>query len=130
MISARTSSPLVLISTGDSLSGRSLATVLEQDGYVVLRVEGGRRALELARQANPDAIILEDTLTDIGSAEVCRALRDDPLFDHATPIVVIAPGPVAHVVRGKAYHAGAWEYCSQPLDVEGLLAKLRTFTRA
>ena len=120
----------VLVSTADSLSGRSLATVLEQDGYVVLRVEGGRRALELARQANPDAVILEDTLADIGSAEVCRALRDDPLFDHATPIVVIAPGPVAHVVRSKAYHAGAWEYCSQPLDVETLLAKLRSFTRA
>ena len=38
--------------------------------------------------------------------------------------------PVAHVVRRGAYRSGAWDYCSHPLDVEALVAKLRTFTRA
>jgi CheY-like chemotaxis protein len=121
---------LVLVATHDDWIGRSVASVLERDGYTVLRTDGGRRALELARRVNPDAILMEDALGDISGSEVCRALRDDPLFDHATPVFITAAAPVAHVVRRTAYQAGAWEYLSQPLDVEALLGKLRTFTRA
>ena len=130
MSDAYTIPKLVLVATHDDWIGRSVASVLERDGYTVMRTDTGRRALELARRVNPDAILLEDALGDIAGSEVCRALRDDPLFDHATPIFITAGAPVAHVVRRTAYLAGAWEYLSQPLDVEALLGKLRTFTRA
>jgi DNA-binding response OmpR family regulator len=54
---------LVLIASHGEWVARSVESVLEQNGYVVLRVEGGRRALDVARQANPDALILESSLT-------------------------------------------------------------------
>jgi PleD family two-component response regulator len=66
----------------------------------------------------------------MGGIEVCRALRDDPLFDHSTPIIVTSAGPAAHRASTAAYAAGAWEYCSQPIDVEALMLKLATFVRA
>ena len=56
----------------------------------MVRVESGRRALELARRTNPDALLLDDSLPDIGAVDVCRALRDDPLFNRATPIFITA----------------------------------------
>jgi PleD family two-component response regulator len=84
----------------------------------------------LARRIRPNALLLDDSLADISGVEVCRALRDDPLFDHATPVIMMSAAHHASHVRAAAYEAGAWDYCSLPLDVETLLAKLNTFIRA
>jgi GGDEF domain-containing protein len=69
-------------------------------------------------------------MEDLGGADVCVALRDDPLFDHATPIVIISSAHATLQSRTAAYAAGAWEYCHLPLDVDGLFLKLSTFLRA
>jgi len=121
---------LVLIASDGEWEGRSLESVFELNGYNVIRVERGRRALELARKTPLDALFLDAGLADMGGVEVCRALRDDPLFDHATPIVVTSSVPAAHRATAAAFAAGAWDYCSQPIDVETLLLKLGTFIRA
>ena len=121
---------LVLIASHGEWVGRSVESVLELNGFTVLRVAGGRRALDLARRVNPDAVLLDDSLTEMGGVEVCRALRDDPLFDHSIPVFVTSPAPASNRVRLAAYEAGAWDFCSQPLDIETLLLKLNTYVRA
>jgi CheY-like chemotaxis protein len=130
MTKALSQAPLVLIASGGEWVGRSLENVLESNGYTVLRVESGRRALELGRRIEPDALLLDDSLPDIGAVDICRALRDDPLFNHATPIFITASAQHAGRVKAAAYAAGAWDYCTLPVDVETLLAKLGTFVRA
>lgn len=130
MTESQSQAALVLIASGGEWVGRSLENVLETNGYTVLRVESGRRALEIARRTNPDAVLLDDSLPDIGAVDVCRALRDDPLFNHSTPIIITAAAQHASRVRTAAYAAGAWDYCTLPVDVETLLAKLGTFVRA
>jgi PleD family two-component response regulator len=130
MTESQSQAALVLIASGGEWVGRSLENVLESNGYTVLRVESGRRALEIARRTSPDAVLLDDSLPDIGAVDVCRALRDDPLFNHSTPIVITAAAHHASRVRSAAYAAGAWDYCTLPVDVETLLAKLGTFVRA
>lgn len=130
MVELRKRPHLVLIASQGEWMGRSVESVLELNGYSVLRVNGGRRALELARGSSPDALILDTSLPEIGGIEVCRALVDDPLFDHSTPIFLTSTAPVSNRVRLEAYEAGAWDFCAQPLDVETLLFKMRTYLRA
>ena len=130
MVELRKRPHLVLIASQGEWMGRSVESVLELNGYSVLRVDGGRRALELARGSSPDALILDTSLPEIDGIEVCRGLVDDPLFDHSTPIFMTSTAPVSNRVRLEAYEAGAWDFCAQPLDVETLLFKLRTFLRA
>src|SRR3954462_15580806 len=122
--------PNVLIASLDRLMSRSLETVFEQHGFVVVRTESGARALNLARRTEHDAVVLVEGLQDLPAVEVCRALRDDPLFDSATPIIITSASPITHESRLAAYGAGAWEYCSQPLDLDTLFLKLGTFLRA
>ncbi|HEX6249886.1 MAG TPA: response regulator [Gemmatimonadaceae bacterium] len=122
--------PLVIVGSGGEWTGRSLEAVLELNGYTVARCHGGRRTLELARREQPAAVILDESLGELGGVEVTRALRDDPLFDHATPIVLIARAPAAAAIRAEALRAGAWDYYSPPVDIEPLLLKLRTYVRA
>jgi PleD family two-component response regulator len=130
MVELRKRPLLVLIASKGEWSGRSVESVLELNGYTVLRVETGRRALELARRTNPDALILESRLDDVSGIDVCRALADDPAFDPGTPIFITSPAPASNRARAAAYEAGAWEFCTEPLDVETLLLKMGTFVRA
>jgi len=121
--------PLVLIACSDEWMSRSLESVFAQNGYSAVRVASGNAALKLARRSNHDVVFLDESLDDLNSIEVCRALQNDPLFDKATPIVVTSLRVTART-RALAYGAGAWEFCSQPLDFTNLFLKLVTYTRA
>jgi PleD family two-component response regulator len=122
--------PLVLIASHGEWVGRSVESVLEQNGYAVLRVDGGRRALDLARHVSPDVLILDTALSELDGITVARTLNNDPSFDHSTPIFITSPAPVSNLVRIEAFEAGAWDFAVQPLDIESVLLKMATFQRA
>lgn len=109
---------------------RSIGTVFEHRGFSVVRAASGALALNFARRTHMDVVLLDDSPSALDAVSVCRALRDDPLFDPSTPIVITSSAHLGSSTRTAAYEAGAWEYCSQPLDVEQLLMKIRTFLRA
>lgn len=121
---------VALIGFNDEWMCRSLESVFGEKGYQATRTGSGKQALRLARRGGYDVIMLDEQLNELTGVEVCLALRDDPLFDHATPIVIIASSHSSQPRRTEAYAAGAWEYCHLPLDVDGLFLKLGTFLRA
>jgi diguanylate cyclase (GGDEF)-like protein len=122
--------PLVLIANDQEWSARSLESILAPNGYAVLRAYTGSQALERAKSARPDMVILDAQMPDIHGIEVCRALRADPRFSATTPIIITTAGPSGRTQRLDAYRAGAWEFLGQPLDGEALLLKLHTFMQA
>jgi len=122
--------PQVLLACGDEWLSRSFESVFEQHGYRVERVKTGARALRLARRMNPDVVVLEEGNGDLDALAVCAALGSDPLFDHMVPIVITSATAVTPETRHSAYAAGAWEYCSHPVDLAALMLKLATFQRA
>jgi PleD family two-component response regulator len=121
------STPLVLIANDQEWSARSLESILGPSGYSVVRAYTGQQALERARTAQPDLIILDAQMPDVHGFEVCRLLRSDPRFSATTPIIITTSGPSGRTQRLEAYRAGAWEFLGQPLDGEALLLKLGTF---
>ena len=121
---------LVLIANDQEWSARSLESILVPSGFVVLRAYTGHQALERARVARPDLIILDAQMPDISGIEVCRQLRADPRFGATTPIIVTTAGPSGRTQRLDASKAGAWEFLGQPLDGESLLLKLNTYLAA
>jgi diguanylate cyclase (GGDEF)-like protein len=119
--------PLVLIANDQEWSARSLESILGPSGYSVVRAYTGQQALERARTARPDLIILDAQMPDVHGFEVCRLLRSDPRFSATTPVIITTSGPSGRTQRLEAYRAGAWEFLGQPLDGEALLLKLATF---
>ena len=122
--------PLVLIANDQEWSARSLESILEPRGYAVLRAFTGRQALSLARQAQPDAVILDLRLPDLDGTDVCRTLVEDPRFSPTTPIIMTTSASAGRAHRMAAYSVGAWDFCAQPLDGEVLLLKLDAFMRS
>ncbi|HJQ10463.1 MAG TPA: response regulator [Gemmatimonadaceae bacterium] len=119
-----------LIACSDEWMCRSLQSLFEEKDYSAMWVESGKEALRLARENRFDVILLDERLGDLDAIEVCVALRDDPLFDHATPIVVTSSSHGTPRSRTATYAAGAWEYCMQPIDGDALFLKIATFLRA
>lgn len=99
-------------------------------GYAALRVATSQRTLELARIAQPDAIILDMALPDVGGRVVCEQLRQDPHIAVNVPIILTTSAVASRSERLDAYAAGAWELCAEPFDVEVLLLKLDAFVQA
>jgi PleD family two-component response regulator len=110
--------------------GRSLESIFEDDGYIPARIASLPRALDLARRASYDVIILNQGLEEQEALDVARTLRDDPAFDHSIPVIITSTSVASNHARLAAYEAGAWEYFTHPIDLELVLTKLRTFLRA
>jgi PleD family two-component response regulator len=122
--------PVALVACSDDWMSRALENVFQQRGYVVAHTRSGMQALELARLANHDLLVLDESLVDIEALEVCRAVREGSQFDHSIPVVITSPTPGDPRSRLAAYKAGAWEHCSHPVDLDPIFTKLATFLRA
>jgi len=120
---------LALIACGDDWMSRALESVFQQHGYVVANTRSGGQTMELARLANHDLLVLDESLTDVRALDVCRAIRDGTQYDHSIPIILTSPTPVDPRARTAGLIAGAWEYCSHPIDLEPVFIKLETFLR-
>jgi DNA-binding response OmpR family regulator len=122
--------PLALIACSDDWMSRALESVFQQHGYVVAHTRSGVQTMELARLANHDLLVLDESLNDVRAIDVCRAIREGAQFDHSVPVVITSPTPVDPRARIAAFNAGAWEYCSHPVDLEPIFIKLETFLHA
>ncbi len=94
------------------------------EGYTVEAAENGEEALRKARDAMPDAVILDLMLPGMDGLEVCRRLRSAS----DVPIVMLtARDAVSDRVTGL--DAGADDYVVKPFAFDELLARLRALFR-
>lgn len=122
--------PVVLVAQHEEWSARSFDSILGPGGYAVLHAHTGRHLVELVHRMRPDLVIVDRMLPDRDGIDVCRALRAEPSFGDAVPIIVTTSGPSSRALAAEAYAAGAWELVTQPLDAELLLLRIATFVRA
>ncbi len=101
-----------------------LAYNLQKAHYQVLSATDGRQALQLARQADPDLIVLDLMLPGIDGLDVCRELRRES----RVPIIMLtARGE--EVDRVVGLELGADDYVSKPFSVRELLARIKAVLR-
>jgi putative two-component system response regulator len=75
----------------------------------------------------PDLVLLYDNLPDIGSFELCRRLKKDPL-NQLTPVVLVKPSPDQwDIHRGR--EAGAMDIWPTPPSLWDLLRRIQTLLR-
>jgi len=100
---------------------------LRQAGYDVLAAERGREGLRLAREQQPDLVLLDLMLPDLAGTEVCRALKDDAAT-RGTPVVMLtARGE--EIDRVVGFELGADDYITKPFSVRELVLRIRAILR-
>lgn len=109
----------------DARSLRTMVqTYLTQEGYRVLTAADGREALMVARQEQPDLIILDLMMPEMGGYDFIRAYGKD---GHAPIIVLTAKLEENDKVLGL--ELGADDYVTKPFSPRELAARVRAVLR-
>lgn len=82
----------------------------------------GRLGLDLAREHQPDLILLDLDLPDLPGIQVLLMLRADPRTQ-AIPVVVISADATPHQIE-RLLASGARAYLTKPMDVQQFLETL------
>jgi DNA-binding response OmpR family regulator len=101
-----------------------VSTYLEREGFEVASAGDGERAVALARELDPDVIILDLMLPEMDGIEACRQIRT---FSDA--YIVMLTGRVEEVDRIVGLSTGADDYVSKPFSPGELMARVRAMLR-
>jgi DNA-binding response OmpR family regulator len=114
----------VLIVEDDQTLQETLAFNLDREGYEVLRASDGVSALNVARDKDPDLILLDVMLPELDGLTVCRTLRRES----NVPIVLLTARG-GEVDRIMGLDCGADDYIVKPFSLGELFARLRAVMR-
>lgn len=96
--------------------------------YHVISVTNGAKALELARQINPDIIISDVVMPELHGDEMCRILKSSIETSHIPFILLSALSEKENVIMGL--EAGANDYIIKPFDFNVLKARIRNILQS
>lgn len=112
----------ILIVEDNEMNLDMLSRRLERRGHQILVATDGAVGLDIARQEQPDLILMDMSLPVMDGWTATRELRKLPQFA-ATPIIALT----AHAIAGdreKCLEAGCTDYESKPVKFPQLLAKI------
>ena len=115
----------ILIIEDDQAILRGLKDNLEFESYEILTAVDGKEGYDLARDEDPDLILLDLMLPRMNGYEICKQLRSE---GRTTPILILtARGEEVERIRGL--DLGADDYVTKPFSVPELLARVRAVLR-
>lgn len=114
----------VLVVDDDAKTVELVRLYLNRDGYRVLTAYDGNEALRLAREANPDLIVLDLMLPGINGLEICRTLR----AESDVPIIMLT-AMTTDQDKLTGLDTGADDYMTKPFSPRELAARVRAILR-
>jgi DNA-binding response OmpR family regulator len=101
-----------------------VAGYLEREGFVVDLAFDGHEALDLARENDPDLLVLDLGLPRLDGVEVCRQVR---AFSDAYVVMLTARSDEVDTLIGLS--VGADDYMTKPFRPRELVARVAALTR-
>ena len=118
----------ILIVEDDRLSMTLLSDFLNVHGYTVLKTSEGLDAINLARDEQPDLILMDIKLPDISGFDVTRLLKRDKQTK-TIPIIAVTAFATSGDVIG-AMESGCAAYIPKPISFDKLLRTVESFMSA
>jgi two-component system NtrC family sensor kinase len=118
-----TDRPLLLIVDDDPIVHQLISGILVPAGYDVRSAHRGDEAVQMARDLNPDLILLDVMMPEMDGFEVINRLQTDKSTSDIPVIFLSAKVDPADKVR--ALQLGATDFIGKPFDRAELLARIR-----
>ncbi len=116
---------VVLIVEDNDKNLKLVRDVLQLEGFSTVDAVDGESGVELARELQPDLILLDIQLPGISGTEALARVRADPSTAHI-PVVALT----AYAMRGdrERFEAAGFDgYIPKPIDVAELPRRVRAF---
>lgn len=97
---------------------------LERLGHSISSADNGITALDLAREINPDLILLDVMLPLLNGFQVLQQLKADPATAAIPVLMLTARGYESDIVAGL--EGGADDYLIKPFSFPELIARVST----
>ncbi len=107
----------------DPVIVRLLEVNFRLEGFEVDAATRGERAVELAKVARPDAVVLDVMMPGLDGWEVCRRLRDEAGLSDV-PIVFLSARPRDEDPE-RGYPSGVVAYVTKPFEPHELVTLVR-----
>jgi sigma-B regulation protein RsbU (phosphoserine phosphatase) len=115
--------PSTILAVDDSATNlQVLVRTLSGSGHRILAARDGATALEIARKARPDLMLLDVMMPGVDGFEVCRQLKASADTRDTVVIFLSARGEVTDKVSGL--ELGAIDYITKPIQAEEVLARV------
>src|SRR3984893_5046086 len=115
----------ILVVEDNPLSLALLKQLLEVHGYEILETPEGLEAIDIARDEQPDLILMDIRLPDICGLEVSRLLKQDEQTK-IIPIISITALATPEYEK-KALESGCDAYIAKPITLDNLLRTIESF---
>jgi len=96
---------------------------LTRAGFTVIIATDGAQGVAMATSENPDLVLMDLTLPDIDGWEATRRIKADSATRHI-PVVALTANAMAGD-KEKAIAAGCDDFDTKPVDLPGLIGKIR-----
>ncbi|MEX0647002.1 MAG: response regulator transcription factor [Balneolaceae bacterium] len=100
---------------------------LKKEGFEVLKAENGQDGIRMAREHNPNLVLLDIMMPKMDGLEVCDQMRADPGLRHIPIIFLTARGDEKTEVEGL--DKGADDYITKPISTTKLISRIKAVLR-
>lgn len=115
----------ILVVDDEEALVRLITYNLSKEGFATLSAHDGVTAYNLAKENNPDLIILDLMLPEKDGLEVCRQLRSENIN---TPIIMLTAKD-DEIDKVLGLELGADDYVTKPFSVRELIARVKAVLR-
>ena len=102
----------ILIADDDADMLSLLSTMLESEGYTVIKAENGAEAVELSRKELPALVMLDIHMPMMDGLQACKEIKSDPAT-RSVPVVMLTVEGSMHEIQ-QAISYGAKTYITKP----------------
>jgi len=119
--------PLILIVDDNPANLDILQARLTANNYDTITAKDGKAGLAMAKEKQPDLILLDIMMPKMDGIEVCQRLKANPNLPFMPIIMVTAKADSKDVIAGL--EAGGDDYLTKPVDHSALIARVKSMLR-
>ena len=103
----------------------TLSFMLKTKGFECICTYDGEEGLSLAKNSNPDLVILDVMMPKINGYKICRLLKFDNKYKKIPIIMITARSQDEDKIIGE--ETGADEYITKPFEFSDVLEKINKY---
>jgi CheY-like chemotaxis protein len=102
----------ILIADDDAEMRETLSSMLESEGYAIIKAENGEEAVKLAGRELPALVMLDIHMPKMDGLTACKAIKSDKVTKGIPVVMLTVEGSIHEIQQAISY--GAKTYITKP----------------